>query len=271
MAFAPQWPKPDGFDGDFDNPFDLVNRFKDHYMSVCRYTADNPTATAPASYVLDLIFQANKVVTVLANNLSSLAIRQNEGVVQVPVTLHSVSPHSAVQDRPAVKREVSVSAPEPRAVVDGDGDDAVGSVAHNVMDNDWGGEDSEDDVDWEDGSSSDEDSEDDYYEYGEFGSDDEEAEEEEEEEEDGDDDKGEDRPCPRAREADEPSTTETQDPRSTIGVQHQNPRMNVHPRPTIGAQHQNPQKPARDPLSGSVGPTTSPHADSGPPGTSETA
>jgi hypothetical protein len=169
---ASQWPKPEGFDGDID-PFDLVDRFKTHYLSVCHYTADNPTATAPASYVMDMMFQANKVVTLLAKNLSDVSNARFPEPEQAPVANQPVLQDrlAATSDLLDVKQEVHTEG------VAGDVEETAELAQEwstkDLIDREWTQQSSEDDGDWEDGSSED-DSEDDYYEYGSFADDDEE-------------------------------------------------------------------------------------------------
>lgn len=184
---ASQWPKPEGFDGDMD-PFDLVDRFKEHFLSICRYTADNPTAIAPASYVMETMFQANKVVAVLAKNLSDANnARFSQPVVEPePETEQPPANPLSLQDRLAVLSnmfEVKQEEPteEPSAEVEEADEVAQELSTMDIFGPDLNPEDSEEDGDWGSESSED-DSDDDYYEYGSFGDDSEEEGEEEEDE-----------------------------------------------------------------------------------------
>lgn len=167
---ASQWPKPEDFDGHVD-PFDLVDRFKEHYLLICRYTADNPTATAPASYVMDMMFQANKVVALLAKNLSDATNARFPGPEQPLVANQLVlhDPPAVIQDPPEAKDESYTGGPA--ADIEEVADVAQEFSAKDLFGRDWDEEDSEEDGDWEDQSSED-DSDDDYYEYGSFGDDD---------------------------------------------------------------------------------------------------
>lgn len=173
MATALQWPRPSGFDDEVADPLVLVDRFKQHYISICHHTADNPTATASASYVMDVMFQANKVITLLANqlSLSLLASRQHAEANLVPNTTQVVG-----QDRLSVEHEARAG---PGNAVDEGAEDVVDNAVGTILDINWGEEDSSGDQDWEDDCSSEQNSEDDYYEYGDFEDDDDEEEENE--------------------------------------------------------------------------------------------
>lgn len=172
---ASQWPKPEGFDGDID-PLDLVDRFKEHYLSICRYTADNPTATAPASYVMDVMFQANKVVAMLAKNMSSVSkVHSPEAAPepeQPPTNQLDLRERLAVLSN-MFKANQQEAAEEPLAGEDDTDEIAQELSTKDILGADLNPEDSEEDEDWESESSED-DSDDDYYEYGSFGDDSEE-------------------------------------------------------------------------------------------------
>ncbi|KAJ5194971.1 uncharacterized protein N7498_008409 [Penicillium cinerascens] len=184
---ASQWPKPEDFDGDID-PSDLVDRFKDHYMLICRYTTDNPDATASAKYVMDIMFQANKVVALLAKNLRDVTNARFPGPEQPPVPNQLVlhDPPTVTQNPLEAKHESYTEGPA--TDVEEVADVAQEFSAKDLFGRDWAEEDSEEDGDWESQSSED-DSDDDYYEYGSFGDDDDDDEDDEEE---GDDDEEED-------------------------------------------------------------------------------
>ena len=62
---ADRWPEPPINANDHDNPFEMIEKFKAHYQDIFLHTAAYPTATASAGYVMELMFQANKVITVL--------------------------------------------------------------------------------------------------------------------------------------------------------------------------------------------------------------
>ncbi|KAJ5123252.1 hypothetical protein N7448_009349 [Penicillium atrosanguineum] len=186
---ASQWPKPEGFDGDID-PFDLVDRFKEHFLSICRYTADNPTAIAPASYVMETMFQANKVVAVLAKNLSDVSNARFPEPRPEPEPEQPPSNQLSLQDRLAalsnmfeVKQEEPTE--EPSAGVEEADEVAQELSTMDIFGPDLNPEDSEEDGDWGSESSED-DSDDDFYEYGSFRDDSEEEEEGEEGEEEED-------------------------------------------------------------------------------------
>ena len=185
---ASQWPKPEGFDGDVD-PFDLVDRFKEHFLSICRYTADNPTAIAPASYVMESMFQANKVVAVLAKSLSDAnnARLPQPGPEPEPEPEQPPANPLSLQDRLAVLSNMFEMKQEEPTEEPSDEVEEADEVAQELSTMDIFGpdlnpEDSEEDGDWGSESSED-DSDDDYYEYGSFG-DDSEGDEDKEEEED---------------------------------------------------------------------------------------
>jgi cobalamin biosynthesis protein CobT len=168
---ASQWPKPEGFDSDID-PLDLVDRFKEHYLSICRYTADNPTATAPASYVMDVMFQANKVVAMLAKNMSSVSKVCSSEVAPEPE--QPPTNQLNLQDRLAVlsnmfqvNQQEQGPAEDPLACEDDVDALAQELSTKDILGPDLNPEDSEEDEDWESESSED-DSDDDYYEYGSF-------------------------------------------------------------------------------------------------------
>lgn len=174
---ASQWPEPEDFDGHVD-PFDLVDRFKEHYMLICRYTADNPSATASAKYVMDMMFQANQVVALLAKNLSDVTNARFLGPEQPPVANQLVlhDPPAVIQDPPEAKHASYTEGPA--TDVEEVADVAQEFSAKDLFGRNWDEEDSEEDGDWEDQSSED-DSDDDYYEYGSFGDDDDDVKEDE--------------------------------------------------------------------------------------------
>lgn len=166
METASQWPRPSGLDDQVDDPLVLVERFKRHYISICHHTADNPTATAPASYVMDIMFQANKVVTLLAKHMSAMAARQcveaNLAVDRTGAVVCGESPVRSEQIPPA---DVSVV---PGTLSEGAGD-LADNVIGTIDDYSWRDEDSEGDGDFEDDGTSEMDSEDEYFEFGDFG------------------------------------------------------------------------------------------------------
>lgn len=174
---ASQWPKPEDFDGHVDL-FDLVDRFKEQYMLICRYTADNPSATASAKYVMDMMFQANKVVALLAKNLSDVTNAHFPGPEQPPVADQLVLHESpaVTQDPPEAKHESYTEGPA--TDVGEVADVAQEFSVKDLFSRDWAEENSEEDGDWE-GQSSEDDSDDDYYEYGSFGDDGDDEEEDE--------------------------------------------------------------------------------------------
>lgn len=165
MAAAPQWPRPLGLDDQLDDPLVLVDRFKEYYISICHHTADNPTATAPASYVMDVMFQANKVMTLLAKQMSALAARQcvqTESVVDPAQGVregHPVEHGSDSAETPAACEEIAREGAE----------DFADNVIGTINDHPWREDDSEGDRDYEDDGCSEMDSEDEHYEYGDFG------------------------------------------------------------------------------------------------------
>lgn len=165
MATAPQWPRPATFDDEVNEPLVLVDRFKQHYLSVCHHTADNPMATAPASYVMDVMFQANKVITLLAKQMNLGAGKQHAEAKKSANTAQV-----GVQDAPKMERETR--APEGGTrfgrVLDPMALELAGETVGTIYDFKWGDGDSEGDRDWEDDDSSERDSEDEYYEYGDF-------------------------------------------------------------------------------------------------------
>lgn len=59
---ADQWPAPRFRTGGTENIVDLTNQFDSYYRDVFMYTLKNPTATAPAHYVMDMLFHANKII-----------------------------------------------------------------------------------------------------------------------------------------------------------------------------------------------------------------
>lgn len=66
---AGKWPSTRPIEDECLDVPGLINGFKDQYMEICSHTLQNPTATAPAGYVMGLMFHANKVITLLADQL----------------------------------------------------------------------------------------------------------------------------------------------------------------------------------------------------------
>lgn len=151
-------------DEQVDDPLVLVDRFKQHYIAICHHTADNPTATAPASYVMDVMFQANKAITLLARQMSLLAARQ-----YVEATSAIDSTQGVAREPPPECEQIAPEslATHEKAVV-GNAGDTADNVIGTINDYSWRDDDSDGDRDYEDDGSSDMDSEDEDYEYGDF-------------------------------------------------------------------------------------------------------
>jgi hypothetical protein len=71
-----KWPSIPPIEDECIDTIGLIEGFKNQYMEICSHTLKNPTATAPAGYVMGLMFHANKVITLLAEQLQSSPQRQ---------------------------------------------------------------------------------------------------------------------------------------------------------------------------------------------------
>lgn len=61
-TMANEWPEPCFRTDDPENIDDLANQFETFYRDVFTHTLKNPTARAPARYVMDVLFQVNKII-----------------------------------------------------------------------------------------------------------------------------------------------------------------------------------------------------------------
>lgn len=95
---ADRWPEPPIKAGNDDGPFELAEKFKAHYQEIFHHTASYPTATASASYVMDLMFQANKVITMMRNqylaDTASPTIKQDDDNGPPDVIMREAMPES---------------------------------------------------------------------------------------------------------------------------------------------------------------------------------
>ncbi|KAJ5587105.1 uncharacterized protein N7459_002870 [Penicillium hispanicum] len=97
-----RWPEPPIKAGNDDSPFELAEKFKAHYQEIFHHTASYPTATASASYVMDLMFQANKVITMMRNqyiaDTASPTINQDDDNGAPEVTMREATPESCTAE-----------------------------------------------------------------------------------------------------------------------------------------------------------------------------
>lgn len=75
-----RWPEPRSQGDDIDDSVDLVNQFESYCQDVFMYTLKNPTAVAPARYVMDMLFQANKIIKLSKGAASTITAHQNDTV-----------------------------------------------------------------------------------------------------------------------------------------------------------------------------------------------
>lgn len=98
---ATRWPEP-SFEGlETTSPVELANNFEDYYKDVFMYTLKNPTAAAPARYVMDIMFQANKIMTLMKSEIAAPA--PGSGYVAA-----SVNPNPNPQPEELKREEVDV-------------------------------------------------------------------------------------------------------------------------------------------------------------------
>lgn len=98
---ATRWPEP-SFEGlETTSPVELANNFEDYYKDVFMYTLKNPTAAAPARYVMDIMFQANKIMALMKSEIAAPA--PGSGYVAA-----SVNPNPNPQPEELKREEVDV-------------------------------------------------------------------------------------------------------------------------------------------------------------------
>lgn len=71
------WPNLDLKADQHDGPFELVDKFKGFYQEIFFHTTNHPTASAPADYVMNLMFHANKIITLLMDEAYISEIRDH--------------------------------------------------------------------------------------------------------------------------------------------------------------------------------------------------
>ncbi|KAJ5980736.1 hypothetical protein N7481_008034 [Penicillium waksmanii] len=80
---AAKWPSIPPIEDESIDTLGLIEGFKDQYMEICSHTLKHPTAAAPAGYVMGLMFHANKVITLLAEQLQSSS-QKKLGLAEAP-------------------------------------------------------------------------------------------------------------------------------------------------------------------------------------------
>ncbi|KAJ5397984.1 hypothetical protein N7509_006097 [Penicillium cosmopolitanum] len=78
-----KWPSIPPIEDECIDTLGLIEGFKDQYMEICSHTLKHPTAAAPAGYVMGLMFHANKVITLLAEQLQS-SYQKKSGLEEAP-------------------------------------------------------------------------------------------------------------------------------------------------------------------------------------------